>query len=291
MASITIRNLDDDVKKGLRLRAAEHSRSMEENVRSRPRRRVTVASAKLSGLATAVVWMRSPSRNFCRRGRCSKVGISHGISPYIASSAGPPRRGPPSGPGSWPRLQDLPARASVARAFINDGALLNRWDALKHPYLGPSDTPMSQKIDHDSSSSLRPLQNAAATSRALSRSPGSLRAFEGSGLRARFRGARGVLSGPNAPSYIRQAARAAPMIARILPCSRPFLVAYQIQLKRKCMFPKTQLKQFSNSTNETLRIETCLLSVLFLEYFLRAVVRQNTEIPSVGEQSAPPLLH
>ena len=33
MASITIRNLDDDVKKRLRVRAAEHSRSMEEEVR------------------------------------------------------------------------------------------------------------------------------------------------------------------------------------------------------------------------------------------------------------------
>ena len=33
MASITIRNLDDDVKKRLRVRAAEHHRSMEEEVR------------------------------------------------------------------------------------------------------------------------------------------------------------------------------------------------------------------------------------------------------------------
>ena len=33
MASITIRNLDDDLKKLLRVRAAEHSRSMEEEVR------------------------------------------------------------------------------------------------------------------------------------------------------------------------------------------------------------------------------------------------------------------
>ncbi len=33
MASITIRNLDDDVKTGLRVRAAEHHRSMEEEVR------------------------------------------------------------------------------------------------------------------------------------------------------------------------------------------------------------------------------------------------------------------
>ena len=33
MASITIRNLDDNVKTRLRMRAAEHSRSMEEEVR------------------------------------------------------------------------------------------------------------------------------------------------------------------------------------------------------------------------------------------------------------------
>ncbi|MCY3839506.1 MAG: plasmid stabilization protein [Gammaproteobacteria bacterium] len=33
MASITIRNLDDDVKTRLRVRAAEHQRSMEEEVR------------------------------------------------------------------------------------------------------------------------------------------------------------------------------------------------------------------------------------------------------------------
>ena len=34
MASITIRNLDDDVKTRLRVRAAEHHRSMEEEVRT-----------------------------------------------------------------------------------------------------------------------------------------------------------------------------------------------------------------------------------------------------------------
>ncbi len=33
MANITIRNLDDDVKTRLRVRAAEHNRSMEEEVR------------------------------------------------------------------------------------------------------------------------------------------------------------------------------------------------------------------------------------------------------------------
>ncbi len=33
MASITIRNLDDGVKRRLRIRAAEHGRSMEEEVR------------------------------------------------------------------------------------------------------------------------------------------------------------------------------------------------------------------------------------------------------------------
>ena len=33
MASITIRNLDDEVRRRLRVRAAEHDRSMEEEVR------------------------------------------------------------------------------------------------------------------------------------------------------------------------------------------------------------------------------------------------------------------
>ena len=33
MASLTIRNLDENVKKQLRIRAAEHGRSMEEEVR------------------------------------------------------------------------------------------------------------------------------------------------------------------------------------------------------------------------------------------------------------------
>ena len=40
MATITIRNLDDDVKTRLRVRAAEHHRSMEEEVRSILRRAV-----------------------------------------------------------------------------------------------------------------------------------------------------------------------------------------------------------------------------------------------------------
>ena len=34
MASITIRNLDDDLKRRLRVRAAEHGRSMEEEARA-----------------------------------------------------------------------------------------------------------------------------------------------------------------------------------------------------------------------------------------------------------------
>ncbi len=41
MASITIRNLDDDVRTRLRVRAAEHSRSMEEEVRIILREAVT----------------------------------------------------------------------------------------------------------------------------------------------------------------------------------------------------------------------------------------------------------
>ncbi|WP_299820239.1 plasmid stabilization protein [uncultured Jannaschia sp.] len=40
MASITIRNLDDALKRRLRMRAAEHGRSMEEEVREILRRSV-----------------------------------------------------------------------------------------------------------------------------------------------------------------------------------------------------------------------------------------------------------
>lgn len=41
MGSITIRNLDDDVKRRLRVRAAEHGRSMEEEAREILRQVVT----------------------------------------------------------------------------------------------------------------------------------------------------------------------------------------------------------------------------------------------------------
>jgi plasmid stability protein len=45
MASITIRNLDDDVKRRLRVRAAEHGRSMEAEVREILRQAVGQPSA------------------------------------------------------------------------------------------------------------------------------------------------------------------------------------------------------------------------------------------------------
>ncbi|MEM6943023.1 MAG: plasmid stabilization protein [Pseudomonadota bacterium] len=45
MASITIRNLDDGLKRRLRVRAAEHGRSMEEEVREILRSAVDVPAA------------------------------------------------------------------------------------------------------------------------------------------------------------------------------------------------------------------------------------------------------
>ena len=45
MASLTIRNLDDAVKRRLRIRAAEHGRSMEEEVREILRSAVTETPA------------------------------------------------------------------------------------------------------------------------------------------------------------------------------------------------------------------------------------------------------
>jgi plasmid stability protein len=53
MASITIRNLDDDLKRRLRVRAAEHGRSMEEEVREILRHVVT-EPAPQRNLAAAI---------------------------------------------------------------------------------------------------------------------------------------------------------------------------------------------------------------------------------------------
>jgi plasmid stability protein len=53
MASITIRNLDDDIKQRLRVRAAKHRRSMEEEVRD-ILRRVLAESAPPRDLAAAI---------------------------------------------------------------------------------------------------------------------------------------------------------------------------------------------------------------------------------------------
>ena len=51
MASITIRNLDDDVRARLRVRAAEHCRSMEEEVRIILREAVSDAESVPQDLA------------------------------------------------------------------------------------------------------------------------------------------------------------------------------------------------------------------------------------------------
>lgn len=53
MASITIRNLDDEVKRRLRIRAAEHGRSMEEEARE-ILRRVVRETKPAHNLAAAI---------------------------------------------------------------------------------------------------------------------------------------------------------------------------------------------------------------------------------------------
>ena len=53
MASITIRNLDDDIKQRLRVRAAEHGRSMEEEARDILRRAMSDNATPLD-LAAAI---------------------------------------------------------------------------------------------------------------------------------------------------------------------------------------------------------------------------------------------
>lgn len=54
MASITVRNLEDDVKTRLRKRAAGHGRSMEEEVRLILSKAVEREAAPAKGLGTAI---------------------------------------------------------------------------------------------------------------------------------------------------------------------------------------------------------------------------------------------
>ena len=54
MASITIRNLDDDVKTRLRMRAASHGRSMEEEVRLILAEAVERETVPAKGLGTII---------------------------------------------------------------------------------------------------------------------------------------------------------------------------------------------------------------------------------------------
>ena len=60
MASITIRNLDDDVKIGIRKRAAGNGRSMEEEVRVILREAVGRENIPDKGLATAIYELFKP---------------------------------------------------------------------------------------------------------------------------------------------------------------------------------------------------------------------------------------
>ncbi len=60
MASITIRNLDDEIKQRLRLRAAMHGRSMEEEARD-ILRRVTAESVPPRNLAQSIRARLSPA--------------------------------------------------------------------------------------------------------------------------------------------------------------------------------------------------------------------------------------
>ena len=60
MASITIRNLDDDVKTRLRVRAASHGRSMEEEARLILGEAVERETAPVKGLGTIIHEMFKP---------------------------------------------------------------------------------------------------------------------------------------------------------------------------------------------------------------------------------------
>ena len=54
MASITVRNLDEELKQRLRIRAAEHGRSMEQEVREILRMELDRDAAPVRNLGTAI---------------------------------------------------------------------------------------------------------------------------------------------------------------------------------------------------------------------------------------------
>jgi plasmid stability protein len=60
VASITIRNLDEPLKRRLRIRAAEHGRSMEEEVREILRVALGGPTASPQGLGTAIHGLFKP---------------------------------------------------------------------------------------------------------------------------------------------------------------------------------------------------------------------------------------
>ena len=60
MASITVRNLDEDVKRRLRLKAAENGRSMEEEARIILREAVQQDTVPEKGLGTALYELFKP---------------------------------------------------------------------------------------------------------------------------------------------------------------------------------------------------------------------------------------
>jgi plasmid stability protein len=62
MASITIRNLDDGVKRKLRLRAAQHGRSMEDEARNILRAALAEVPAQPRDLAAAIRKRFAPLR-------------------------------------------------------------------------------------------------------------------------------------------------------------------------------------------------------------------------------------
>ena len=54
MASITVRNLDEELKRRLRIRAAEHGRSMEQEAREILREALSRDAAPVRNLGTAI---------------------------------------------------------------------------------------------------------------------------------------------------------------------------------------------------------------------------------------------
>ncbi len=119
MASMTIRNLDDGLKKRLRIRAAAHGRSMEDEARDILRAALSTGENRPANLAAAIrsriVPLGGVELELPPTRPCAAYRISPGDHSRHQCSVGA------AGPGALRRGRDLACRATNGGCIYHDG--------------------------------------------------------------------------------------------------------------------------------------------------------------------------